>query len=150
MKLDTHDKDILKQLQKNGRLTNQELSEIVGLSASQISRRRIQLEQSNMIVNYSAKISPLALDLEISSLIEVTLASSKPESVSAFYHTIKEMSAIIDIYKTTGSADYYVKVAVPKLSDLSDLLSRLAAHSSVGGLRTSVVLERLKENGEWL
>lgn len=150
MKLDEFDKEILKRLTKNGRLTNQELSDIIGLSPSQISRRRIQLEQQKMIVGYSARISPQALNLEVTSVIEVKLAHSNPESVSAFYQMVKDMTAIIDVYKTTGNADYYIKVAVPQLSDLSVLIAEIAAHSSISNLRTSVVLERLKENGDWL
>ena len=59
--IDDYDKQILKLLRQNGRLTNQELGELVGLSASQISRRRIHLEQQKYIIGYSARISPASL-----------------------------------------------------------------------------------------
>ncbi|NVK55080.1 MAG: Lrp/AsnC family transcriptional regulator [Alteromonadaceae bacterium] len=148
--IDDYDKQILKLLRDNGRLTNQELGEMIGLSASQISRRRIQLEQHNFIIGYSARISPAALNLDISSILEITLAEASPEAVSAFYDLVKQTPAILDMYKTTGNADFILKVAVAELSDLSALISELAAHKTVGHIRTAVVLERLKEDGVWL
>lgn len=148
--LDDHDKQILTLLKHNGRLTNQELSDLVGLSASQMSRRRIHLEQSKMIVGYAARISPNALNLEISSIMEVTLSEATPNAVAQFYERVKNTPAIIDMYKTTGNADFIIKVAVAQLSDLSEVISDLSAHPTVGHMRTSVILERLKENGEWL
>jgi DNA-binding Lrp family transcriptional regulator len=57
---DDYDKDILRLLRDNGRLTNQELSDIVGLSSSQCSRRRIALEQEGYILGYHAQLSPKA------------------------------------------------------------------------------------------
>lgn len=148
--IDDYDKQILKLLRQNGRLTNQELGELVGLSASQISRRRIQLEQQKYIIGYSARISPAALNLDISSVLEITLAEASPDAVSAFYSLVKQTPAILDMYKTTGNADFILKVAVAELSDLSALISDLAAHKTVGHIRTAVVLERLKEDGVWL
>ncbi|MCP4864839.1 Lrp/AsnC family transcriptional regulator [Alteromonas oceani] len=148
--IDDYDKQILKLLRQNGRLTNQELGELVGLSASQISRRRIQLEQQKYIIGYSARISPAALNLDISSVLEITLAEASPEAVTAFYELVKHTPAILDMYKTTGNADFILKVAVAELSDLSALISDLAAHKTVGHIRTAVVLERLKEDGVWL
>lgn len=148
--IDDYDKQILKLLRQNGRLTNQELGELVGLSASQISRRRINLEQQKYIIGYSARISPAALNLDISSVLEITLAEASPEAVTAFYELVKHTPAILDMYKTTGNADFILKVAVAELSDLSALISDLAAHKTVGHIRTAVVLERLKEDGVWL
>ena len=148
--IDDYDKQILKLLRQNGRLTNQELGELVGLSASQISRRRIHLEQQKYIIGYSARISPAALNLDISAVLEITLAEASPEAVTAFYELVKHTPAILDMYKTTGNADFILKVAVAELSDLSALISDLAAHKTVGHIRTAVVLERLKEDGVWL
>ncbi|MAD09088.1 MAG: AsnC family transcriptional regulator, partial [Alteromonas sp.] len=72
------------------------------------------------------------------------------EAVTAFYELVKHTPAILDMYKTTGNADFILKVAVAELSDLSALISDLAAHKTVGHIRTAVVLERLKEDGVWL
>lgn len=146
--IDDYDLKMLTLLQTNGRLTNQELSELVGLSASQCSRRRIALEQAQQILGYHARLAPNAIGLECLGLIEVRLINHTADYVEGFHRMLGEVNAIIDAYKTTGDADYLLKVAVADLQGLSDLISRiLAQNKSVSHLKTSVVLNRLKENG---
>ncbi|AUG99517.1 Lrp/AsnC family transcriptional regulator [Prodigiosinella confusarubida] len=146
--VDDFDLKILRLLQANGRLTNQELSDLVGLSASQCSRRRIALEQAQMILGYHARLAPDAVGLEMLGLIEVRLINHTPDCVNSFHTMLGDVDAIIDAYKTTGDADYLLKVAVSDLHGLSDLISQiLSQNKSVAHLKTSVVLNRLKENG---
>ncbi|QDX28994.1 Lrp/AsnC family transcriptional regulator [Dickeya poaceiphila] len=146
--IDDFDLKILTLLQANGRLTNQELSDLVGLSASQCSRRRIALEQAQLIMGYHARLAPDAVGLDLMSLIEVRLLNHTEECVDNFHQMLGEVDAIIDAYKTTGDADYMLKVAVADLHGLSELISEiLARNKSVAHLKTSVVLNRLKENG---
>lgn len=146
--IDDYDLKMLTLLQTNGRLTNQELSELIGLSASQCSRRRIALEQAGQILGYHARLAPNAIGLECLGLIEVRLINHTPDYVERFHQMLGEVDAIIDAYKTTGDADYLLKVAVADLQGLSDLISRiLSQNKSVSHLKTSVVLNRLKENG---
>ena len=146
--VDDYDLKILTLLQSNGRLTNQELSDLVGLSASQCSRRRINLEQANLILGYHARLSPDAVGLGIVGLIEVRLINHTADYVDSFHRMVKQEDAIIDAYKTTGDADYLLKVAVADLASLSAVISQLlAGHQSVSHVKTSVVLGRLKENG---
>ncbi|MBG6248896.1 MULTISPECIES: Lrp/AsnC family transcriptional regulator [Symbiopectobacterium] len=146
--IDDYDLKMLTLLQTNGRLTNQELSELIGLSASQCSRRRIALEQTGQILGYHARLAPNAIGLECLGLIEVRLINHTADYVERFHQMLGEVDAIIDAYKTTGDADYLLKVAVADLQGLSDLISRiLSQNKSVSHLKTSVVLNRLKENG---
>lgn len=145
--LDAHDLRILELLQANGRLTNQELSALVGLSASQCSRRRINLEQSRRILGYHARLAPGALGLGVVGLIEVSLISHNTEYANPFRAMLASENAIVDAYKTTGDADYLLKVTVGDLDGLSRLINRISTHKSTARVKTSVVLERLKENG---
>jgi len=146
--IDDFDLKILTLLQSNGRLTNQELSELIGLSASQCSRRRIALEQAQLILGYHARLAPDAAGQEMLGLIEVRLLNHTPECVASFHQMVSGVDAIIDAYKTTGDADYLLKVAVADLPGLNHLISGiLAQNKSVAHLKTSVVLNRLKENG---
>lgn len=150
-RIDDHDIHILRLLQGNGRLTNQELSERVGLSASQCSRRRIQLEQTSKILGYYARLSPDALGPEITGLIEVRLMNHTLEYVDDFHHRIINDPSVIDAYKTTGDADYLLKVTVTDLNSLSTLINQLVAgYQSVAHVKTSVVLNRIKEGGRIL
>lgn len=146
--VDDYDLKILTLLQSNGRLTNQELSDLVGLSASQCSRRRINLEQANLILGYHARLSPDAVGLGMVGLIEVRLKNHTPDYEESFHRMVEQEAAIADAFKTTGDADYLLKVAVADLAALSALISQLVAgHQSVAHVKTSVVLNRLKENG---
>ena len=144
--IDDFDLKILTLLQANGRLTNQELSDLIGLSASQCSRRRIALEQARLILGYHARLAPQAMNLEVVAMVEVKLISHRPEHSEGFQAFIGTESAIIDAYKTTGDADYNLKAAVADLASLNQLMGRISATNCVSYLKTSVVLERLKEN----
>lgn len=144
--IDDFDLKILTLLQANGRLTNQELSDLIGLSASQCSRRRIGLEQAQLILGYHARLAPQAMNLEVVAMVEVKLLSHRPEHSEGFQGFIATEVAIIDAYKTTGDADYNLKTAVADLASLNQLMARISATNCVSHLKTSVVLERLKEN----
>ncbi len=147
--IDDYDLKILTLLQANGRLTNQELSELIGLSASQCSRRRIALEQAQLILGYHARLAPDAAGQEMLGLIEVRLLNHTPQCVESFHQMLSEVDAILDARKTTGDADYLLRVTVPDLPGLSHLISHiLAQNKGVAHLKTAVVLNRLKENGQ--
>ena len=146
--IDDYDLKILTLLQANGRLTNQELSELIGLSASQCSRRRIALEQAQLILGYHARLAPDAAGQEMLGLIEVRLLNHTPQCVESFHQMLSEVDAILTP-KTTGDADYLLRVTVPDLPGLSHLISHiLAQNKGVAHLKTAVVLNRLKENGQ--
>ncbi|MCJ8311302.1 MAG: AsnC family transcriptional regulator, partial [Rhizobiaceae bacterium] len=73
--MDRFDRNIVRALQRNGRLTNGELGELVGLSASQCSRRRSALEDSGVIRGYTALVDPEKVGVGLTSIISVTLAN---------------------------------------------------------------------------
>jgi DNA-binding Lrp family transcriptional regulator len=110
--IDEFDLKILTLLQGNGRLSNQDLSEQVGLSASQCSRRRMSLEQGGSILGYHARLAPQAMNTEMVAMIEVSLNSHSPQTSAAFEAFVVQDPAIIDAYKTTGDADYTLKISV--------------------------------------
>jgi DNA-binding Lrp family transcriptional regulator len=145
--IDEFDLKMLTLLQANGRLSNQDLSDLVGLSASQCSRRRISLEQAGLILGYHARLAPQAMNTEMVAMIEVSLNSHSPQTSTAFEAFVMADVAIIDAYKTTGDADYTLKVAVAGLVELNELMGRLSASATIGHLKTAVVLQRLKEAG---
>ena len=90
--IDDYDLKILTLLQANGRLTNQELSELIGLSASQCSRRRIALEQAQLILGYHARLAPDAAGQEMLGLIEVRLLNHTPQCVESFHQMLSDPS----------------------------------------------------------
>ena len=147
MEVDGYDLKILGLLQDNGRLTNQELSELVGLSPSQCSRRRINLENSQLILGYHARLAPRALQQEVIAMIEIKLLNHGQNNTATFLAFIDQDKAVVEAFKTTGEADYLLKCTVSNLDTLNDLVNRIFTTQAISHIKTTVVLERLKEHG---
>lgn len=146
--LDDFDQKIIHYLQMNGRLANQELAELVGLSTSQCSRRRIQLEQNKIITGYYAQIALSADPTPIMGIIEVKLQNYNDATHDRFVEFLLNEPAVKDIHKLTGSYDFALKVAVKSLDEMVKLIGILSSSNfGVSNLNTSIVLEKLKENG---
>src|ERR1700759_3024096 len=82
--VDTFDLKMLTALQDDGRLTNQQLADLVGLSASQCSRRRMRLEEDKVISGYHADLSGEALGFNLIAFIHITLATHSPDNAKKF------------------------------------------------------------------
>lgn len=148
VELDDFDQKIIHYLQMNGRLANQELAELVGLSTSQCSRRRIQLEQNKIITGYYAQIALSADPTPIMGIIEVKLQNYNDATHDLFVEFLLNEPAVKDIHKLTGSYDFVLKVAVKNLDEMVKLIGILSSSNfGVSNLNTSIVLEKLKENG---
>ena len=144
--MDDFDLKLLNVLQEDGRLTNLELAERIGLSASQCSRRRTALEQSGVIEGYHAALANQAVGLDVLVFIQVGLATQSPDSAQAFAKLIRGLDEVQEAYSLTGEADYLVKLVVPDLKTLSRILNEVfLPHRSVGHVRSSVVLDRVKQ-----
>jgi DNA-binding Lrp family transcriptional regulator len=144
--MDDFDLKLLDALQEDGRLTNNELADRVGLSASQCSRRRSALEVAGVIEGYRAALSSEALGLAVLAFVHVTLAAHSPDNAKRFQELIARTEEVQEAYSLTGEADYLVKIAVPDLKALSRILSDVfLAHGSVAHVHSAVVLDRLKK-----
>ena len=144
--MDDFDVKLLRALQDDGRLTNYDLAERVGLSASQCSRRRSALEEEGVIEGYRAALSAQALGLDVIAFVQVTLATHSPDNSKRFAKLIDGLEEVQEAYSLTGQADYLVKIAVPDLKALSHILNDVfLPHESVAHLHSSIVLDRLKQ-----
>jgi DNA-binding Lrp family transcriptional regulator len=144
--MDDFDIRLLKALQENGRLTNNELAERIGLSASQCSRRRAALEDSGVIASYHAVLSAEAIGLGVLVFIQVGLATQSPDSGQAFIRLINGIEEVQEAFSLTGDADFLVKMVVPDLKALSHILNNvLLPHRSVAHVHSYVVLDRVKQ-----
>jgi DNA-binding Lrp family transcriptional regulator len=145
--LDSLDLRLLAALQDNGRLTNQEIGERIGLSPSQCSRRRVALEEAGLIRGYRADLAAEALGFRLLVFINVTLAAHSRDNARAFRDLITRVDEVQEAYALTGDADYLLKVVVRDLKDLSVLVNDvLLPHETVARVRSSIVLDRLKES----
>ncbi|MCK1403614.1 Lrp/AsnC family transcriptional regulator [Bradyrhizobium sp. 4] len=145
--VDAFDLKILSALQDDGRLTNQELADLAGLSASQCSRRRMRLEEEKVISGYHADLSSEALGFGVVAFIQVTLATHSPDNSKRFRALVNRIDEIQEAYSLTGDADYVLKAVLRDLKGLSNLVNDvLMPHQSVAHVRSSIVLDRLKES----
>jgi DNA-binding Lrp family transcriptional regulator len=145
--VDAFDLKILGALQDDGRLTNQELAALAGLSASQCSRRRMRLEEEKVIAGYHADLSSEALGFGVIAFIQVGLATHSPDNSKRFRTLVNRIDEIQEAYSLTGDADYVLKAVLRDLKGLSNLVNDvLMPHQSVAHVRSSIVLDRLKES----
>lgn len=149
IEVDSFDLKMLAALQDDGRLTNQQLADNVGLSASQCSRRRMRLESEKVIFGYHADLAPEALGFGVVAFIQVTLATHSPDNAKKFRTLVQRVDEIQEAYSLTGDADYVLKAILRDLKGLSDLVNDvLMPHQSVAHVRSSIVLDRLKETSK--
>jgi DNA-binding Lrp family transcriptional regulator len=147
--LDAFDLKILAALQDDGRLTNQQLAELAGLSASQCSRRRMRLEEDEVISGYHADLASETLGFGVIAFIHITLATHSPDNAKKFRALVTRVDDIQEAYSLTGDADYLLKAVLRDLKSLSDIVNNvLMPHQSVAHVRSSIVLDRLKESSK--
>lgn len=145
MQLDRTDKRILRELQSNGRMSNQELAEKVGLSPSPCLRRVKQLEDEGIIKGYVALADPAKLGLKMMALIQIRMDRHTPERFAEFEKTIMEYSQVMECILITGqTADYQVKVIVEDMEQYQDfLLNRITPLPGVSDVHSSFILRQV-------
>ncbi|MGR6465757.1 Lrp/AsnC family transcriptional regulator [Rhizobium sp. PAMB 3182] len=115
--LDTVDVSILRVLQKEGRITNAELAERIGLSASACSRRLDILEKSGVISGYHARLSHKALDYKMMVIVHISLSGQFAKTLSEFEAAVKRCPNVLVCYLMSGEYDYILRVAAKDLED---------------------------------
>lgn len=139
--LDDIDRRILEELQTDGRITNQDLSEQVGLSPSPCLRRLRQLESSGVIAGYVALINPEAVGLSVTAFIRVRLDQQDDRHLALFEEAVGSFPEIMECYLMTGDADYQLRVVVESLQAFEDFLRhKLTRIEGVAQVTTSFAL----------
>ena len=108
--LDRIDRLILRELQQDGRLSNQELADRVGLSPSPCLRRVRHLEQAGVIEGYRAVVSAKAVDLTITAFVRLRLASHEGSTVDAVEERLRAIPHIVEAHLLAGDWDYLVRI----------------------------------------
>jgi DNA-binding Lrp family transcriptional regulator len=144
--VDAFDRKILALLQADARLTNNDLSERVNLSPSQCSRRRQRLEEEGLIRGYRAVLDRDRLGFPLVNIISVTLATHNRDNARRFAELLARLPEVLEAHALTGEMDYFVKVVTPDLKSLAEFVNDvLLPHESVQHVKTSIVLQTLKE-----
>lgn len=143
--LDRIDLKILEHLQANGRMTNQELADAVGLSASPCLSRVRRLEKAGVITGYNAQIALSRICRHVDVVAAMTLKAHAPEDFEIFEKMVLSMRFVTECTKVSGPIDYLVHFVCPDISAyqmLSDEL--LSLGPKVGNLSSYIVLKRVK------
>lgn len=145
MQLDDRDRQILTLLQRDSRISNADLAEAVGMSASALWRKVRALEDAGVIAGHTVRVNPEAIGLGFQAIVHIELMRHDRDGIQDFINAVKTCPEVQDCYATTGRADYHLRVLCEDIAAynrfLDDFLFRLPAVSSA---QTNVVLKSIK------
>ena len=149
-KLDRYDLKILAELQRDARISNQELAERIGLSPSPCSRRVKQLEDDGYIVRQVALLDRKKLGLSLTAYVLIGMDRHTPERFEHFQSVIGQCPEVLECCLVTGmEADYQLKVVVPDMDHYPQfLLGQLTRIEGVTSVRSSFVLNQVLSTTE--
>lgn len=148
MKIDRVDRNILRALQEDGRITNQDLAEKVGLSPSPCFRRVRLLERAGVLRGYTAIVDQRLVGLPISIFASVKLERQRQEELDRFARAISDWPEIVECYLMTGKMDYLLRIVVPSLAAYEAfLMTRLTRVEGVSSIESSFALAQVKHTG---
>lgn len=145
MQLDRYDLQILNILQQDGRISNLELADRIGLSASPCLRRVKTLEEAGLITGYHALLDAKKLGLSLLALIHISMDQHTPERFNHFETEIALLPEVLECLLITGQdADYQLKVIVKDMDAYQDLLlNRITRINGVTGVHSSFILRQV-------
>ncbi|MFM2284955.1 MAG: hypothetical protein RLZZ543_452 [Bacteroidota bacterium] len=146
-KLDAIDYKILKLLQQDGRMTNLELSNQIGLSPAPTLERVKKLEKQKFIDGYFASLNKARLKLGVSVFIQVSLSRQVENVITRFKERIMHIPEIMECYQITGNADYLLKVLVQDIPAFEKLIAdQFSKMEEVGHVQTMLIISEMKQS----
>lgn len=143
--LDSFDLRILAELQRDGRLTHQELSERIGLSPTPCARRVRILEEQGYITGYAAQVDETKMGFGFSVFVSVKLDQQVESRLAQFEQALSQCPEVVDCWLMTGDRDYLLRIAVSDLREYEQFLTaRLTRIPGVASLETSIPIRRVK------
>ena len=147
IKLDDIDRKIIGELQRNCRLTSQELADRVGLSASPCARRVRILEENGAIKGYVAVIDQAKVGLPVNVFASVKLERQREDELDTFSHAIAQWPEVADCYLMTGQRDYLLRIVVRDLEAYERFLKeKLTRLTCIASIESSFALGEVKRS----
>jgi Lrp/AsnC family transcriptional regulator, leucine-responsive regulatory protein len=145
--LDGIDLRILSTLQADGRLTNQELADQVGLSPSPCLRRVRRLERDGFIRSYRAVLERESVGLGLTVFVEIKVERHSRDNAQALQEALAAMPEVVSCHMVSGAADFMVEIVVPNLKAYERLLTeKLLTLPMIGDIRSNFALTRVKSD----
>jgi Lrp/AsnC family leucine-responsive transcriptional regulator len=144
VQLDRYDIALLRVLQENGRISNQDLADRISLTPSPCLRRLHALEESGLITGYHATLDAKKLGLSLTALILISMDQHTPERLNNFEANVAKIPEVLECLLITGQdADYQLKVVAKDMDAYQELLlNRITRIEGVTGVHTSFVLRK--------
>ncbi len=144
--LDKIDRNILRYLQADGRMSNADIAAKANISPATCHRRTQRLFDEGIISKVTAQVRPEAVDLSVLVMVGAILERSTPESFAEFEAAIPEFPFILECQCVAGDFDYFLKVRVKDISDFNNLhRAKLLTLPGVRQLRSFFVLKEVVE-----
>ena len=144
--MDSKDRQIIRALQTNGRMTNHELAEKVSLSPSPCLRRLRALEKSDVIRGYNVEVDAKAYGLPVTVFVSIRLEKHSEDAVKHFENRIRAIENVLECHVMTGLSDYLLKVAVEDLASYETFVRKhLHPIGSIASIDTSFAYGVIKK-----
>ena len=145
--VDDTNRKILEKLQSNGRLSNVDLSDQIGLSESPTFRRVKQLEDSGVITGYAALVDQRMLGLDVTAFVLVNMEKQSESATASFHASVATEPHIIECHAMSGAHDYLMKVVARNIDHFSEIcMQRILKFSGVLHVESSFSLREFKHS----
>ena len=149
MQLDKFDRAILAELQKDGRISNVQLSQLVNLSESACLRRVRALEQAGLIERYVALLNQKQAGLSGTVFVHIALRREEQSELAAFESAVQRIPEVMECYLMTGEFDYLLRVVVSDMADFERLHNEaLTRLPGVARVNSSVAIRTVRKTTE--
>ncbi len=149
IKIDATDKKILKILQKRAKITNTQLSKEIDLSPAPTLERVKKLENLGIIESYHAKLNLRAVNLGVTTFINVKLSKHNKKNNDEFIRKVNALDEVIECHHITGSSHYLLKVVAKDIESYQKIiLDKISEIDEIDDLQSMVVLSTLKDSKE--
>jgi Lrp/AsnC family transcriptional regulator, leucine-responsive regulatory protein len=143
--MDLIDAKILRAIQVDARITSDELSERVGLSATACQRRLKRLRETGVIESEVAIVSPKGVGRPLTMLVSVTLERERPDNIDRFKAALLRTPEVMQVYYVTGEVDFVLVVTARDMDGYEEFTRRFFSPKfDIKGFKTAVVMDRVK------
>ena len=147
VKLDRTDKNIIRALQHNGRMQNNDLAREIGLSPTSSLRRVKLLEEAGVIQNYTTVVDPQKIGLQLLLFSRIWLVGQDAETIDCFIEAMKELPQVMECYIILGECDAMLKVVVPDLESYRKFQStHLTKKNGITSVKTDLPSQIIKQS----
>lgn len=147
--MDVIDKRILREIQRNGKLQNNDLATLVGLSPSPCLRRVKQLEDNGVIEKYVALLNASKVNLGLTVFARIWLKEQDAKTVNQFVEAIQEMPEVVECQLMAGDCDFFLRIVVADLDAYRTFqINNLNKITSIQNVKTEIPLQSIKKTTE--